>query len=61
MTAEPGMFCVSYLAGDLEHMRTVKEDKHQKFAQEHSANSYFVSAKTGESVSCLCGPNVFDV
>ncbi|BFY97012.1 hypothetical protein BsWGS_00051 [Bradybaena similaris] len=36
---------------DLEHMRTVKEDKHQKFAQEHSAISYFVSAKTGESVS----------
>ncbi|CAG5135071.1 unnamed protein product [Candidula unifasciata] len=36
---------------DLEHMRTVKEDKQQKFAQEHGMTSYFVSAKTGESVS----------
>ncbi|KAK7110992.1 ras-related protein Rab-28-like [Littorina saxatilis] len=38
---------------DLEHMRTVKQDKHQKFAQEHGMTSYFVSAKTGDSVS-LC-------
>ncbi|XP_064602235.1 LOW QUALITY PROTEIN: ras-related protein Rab-28-like [Liolophura sinensis] len=38
---------------DLEHMRTVKLDKHQRFAQEHSMSSHFVSAKTGDSVS-LC-------
>lgn len=38
---------------DLEHMRTVKQDKHQKFAQEHGMTSYFVSAKTGDSVN-LC-------
>lgn len=38
---------------DLEHMRTVKQDKHQKFANDHNMTNYFVSAKTGESVS-LC-------
>ncbi|KAK3582756.1 hypothetical protein CHS0354_015280 [Potamilus streckersoni] len=38
---------------DLEHMRTVKLDKHQRFAQEHGMSSHFVSAKTGDSVS-LC-------
>jgi len=35
---------------DLEHMRTVKVDKHQKFAQERGMSSHFVSAKTGDSV-----------
>lgn len=38
---------------DLEHMRTVKLEKHQKFAQENNLASHFVSAKTGDSVS-LC-------
>ncbi|XP_071476054.1 ras-related protein Rab-28-like [Diadema antillarum] len=38
---------------DLEHMRTVKVEKHQKLAQEHSLSSHFVSAKTGDSVN-LC-------
>ncbi|XP_023930805.1 ras-related protein Rab-28-like [Lingula anatina] len=38
---------------DLEHMRTVKLDKHQKFAQENGMSSHFVSAKTGDSVN-LC-------
>lgn len=38
---------------DLEHLRTVKQDKHQKFAQEHGMTSYFVSARTGDSVN-LC-------
>lgn len=38
---------------DLEHMRTVKLEKHQRFAQEHGMSSHFVSAKTGDSVS-LC-------
>ncbi|XP_063350428.1 ras-related protein Rab-28 isoform X3 [Pelmatolapia mariae] len=34
---------------DLEHMRTVKSDKHQRFCQENSLISQFVSAKTGDS------------
>ncbi|KAJ8317622.1 hypothetical protein KUTeg_005526 [Tegillarca granosa] len=38
---------------DLEHMRTVKVEKHQKYAQERGMSSHFVSAKTGDSVS-LC-------
>ncbi|XP_050397258.1 ras-related protein Rab-28 [Patella vulgata] len=36
---------------DLEHMRTVKQEKHQRFAQEHGMSSHFVSAKSGDSVS----------
>lgn len=36
---------------DLEHMRTVKLDKHQKFAHENAMSTHFVSAKTGDSVS----------
>ena len=40
---------------DLEHMRTVKPDKHQKFAQDHNMTSYFISAKTGDSVSTTAG------
>ncbi|CAL8271352.1 unnamed protein product, partial [Boreogadus saida] len=35
---------------DLEHMRTVKSDKHQRFCQENGLISQFVSAKTGDSV-----------
>lgn len=35
---------------DLEHMRTVKADKHQRFCQENSLISQFVSAKSGDSV-----------
>ncbi|CAB1337470.1 unnamed protein product [Coregonus sp. 'balchen'] len=35
---------------DLEHMRTVKVDKHQRFCQENSLISQFVSAKSGDSV-----------
>ncbi|KAI4888377.1 hypothetical protein NFI96_010910 [Prochilodus magdalenae] len=34
---------------DLEHMRTVKVDKHQRFCQENGLISQFVSAKTGDS------------
>ncbi|KAJ7419749.1 Ras-related protein Rab-28 [Pitangus sulphuratus] len=34
---------------DLEHMRTVKSDKHQRFCQENNFSSHFVSAKTGDS------------
>ncbi|XP_074130620.1 ras-related protein Rab-28 isoform X2 [Sminthopsis crassicaudata] len=35
---------------DLEHMRTVKSDKHLRFCQENGLSSHFVSAKTGDSV-----------
>ncbi|XP_021141823.1 ras-related protein Rab-28 isoform X6 [Columba livia] len=35
---------------DLEHMRTVKVDKHQRLCQENNFSSHFVSAKTGDSV-----------
>uniref|UniRef100_A0A6I8PC61 RAB28, member RAS onco family n=1 Tax=Ornithorhynchus anatinus TaxID=9258 RepID=A0A6I8PC61_ORNAN len=35
---------------DLEHLRTVKADKHLRFCQENGLSSYFVSAKTGDSV-----------
>lgn len=42
--------CVSS-AVDLEHLRTVKADKHQRFCQENGLISQFVSAKTGDSVS----------
>ncbi|KAI7789524.1 ras-related protein Rab-28 [Triplophysa rosa] len=38
---------------DLEHMRTVKMEKHQRFCQENGLMSQFVSAKTGDS-ACLC-------
>ena len=38
-------------------MRTIKMDRHQKFAGEHGMSSHFVSARTGDSVSTLnaCG------
>nr|XP_051685995.1 ras-related protein Rab-28 isoform X2 [Oryctolagus cuniculus] len=35
---------------DLEHMRTVKSEKHLRFCQENGFSSHFVSAKTGDSV-----------
>lgn len=37
-------------AADLEHMRTVKVDRHQRFCQENGTLSLFVSAKTGDTV-----------
>ena len=40
-------------SGDLEHLRTVKAERHQRFAKERDMLSYFVSAKTGESVENL--------
>ncbi|XP_067936026.1 ras-related protein Rab-28-like [Watersipora subatra] len=36
---------------DLEHMRTVKLEKHTKFAQENGLSSHYISAKTGDSVN----------
>lgn len=38
---------------DLEHMRTVKVDKHNKFALDNNMSSHFVSAKSGDLVN-LC-------
>ena len=37
----------------MEHLRAVKAEKHQRFAKERDMRSYFVSAKTGESVENL--------
>ena len=39
--------------GDLEHMRAVKQEKHNKFVKDKEMQSFMISAKTGESVSCL--------
>ena len=36
---------------DLVHLRTVKHDAHQKFAESFEIESYFVSAKTGDNVA----------
>ena len=44
-------FTIFVISGDLEHMRTIKIDQHQKFAGEHGMSSHFVSARTGDSVS----------
>jgi Ras-related protein Rab-28 len=38
---------------DQEHLRTVKSDRHHKFAQENGLLTYAVSAKTSEGVN-LC-------
>uniref|UniRef100_A0A8C6NIK0 Ras-related protein Rab-28 n=1 Tax=Nothobranchius furzeri TaxID=105023 RepID=A0A8C6NIK0_NOTFU len=46
---QPAVFLVGNKI-DLEHMRTVKADKHQRFCQENGLISQFVSAKTGDSV-----------
>ncbi|XP_034264760.1 ras-related protein Rab-28 isoform X2 [Pantherophis guttatus] len=49
---------------DLEHIRTVKIDKHLQFCQESHSSSHFVSAKTGDSVFlCFQGiaANLVDV
>eukprot|EP00743_Colponemidia_sp_Colp-15_P001948 GILK01002120.1.p1 GENE.GILK01002120.1~~GILK01002120.1.p1 ORF type:complete len:245 (+),score=40.48 GILK01002120.1:36-737(+) len=36
---------------DLNHVRTVKGEKHAQFADENELNSFFVSAKTGDQVN----------
>ena len=39
---------------DLSHSRVVSREKHNQFADENDAYSYFMSAKTGDMVqSCL--------
>merc|ERR1712060_525474 len=35
---------------DLQHLRTVKIEKHNQFADENDLYSYFVSARTGDQV-----------
>ena len=35
---------------DLEHLRVVKHERHQKWAADHGMTHHAVSAKTGESV-----------
>eukprot|EP00731_Ephydatia_muelleri_P020807 Em0013g534a len=37
---------------DLEHMRTVKKEKHNQLAQQNSMSSHFVSAKSNDMVDC---------
>eukprot|EP01083_Nonionella_stella_P274464 931678_1 len=39
-----------YLAEDLEHVRTVKSEKHLRLADERSMFGYFMSAKAGDNV-----------
>ncbi len=46
------IFYFEYL-GDLEHLRAVKPEKHHQFAKDKDMLSFFVSAKTGESVENL--------
>ncbi|CAJ0930778.1 unnamed protein product, partial [Mesorhabditis belari] len=38
---------------DLEHRRVIRIDKHNKFADEHGMTSFYVSAKTGDSVTLM--------
>jgi len=38
------------ITGDLEHMRTVKLEKHTSYAKQHGMSSHYLSAKTGDSV-----------
>lgn len=35
---------------DLEHMRVIKREKHEKFAKEKEMSHFCVSAKSGEDV-----------
>jgi GTPase SAR1 family protein len=39
------------VAADLNHMRAVKLDKHNGFADENDMYSYFVSAKSGDNIN----------
>jgi hypothetical protein len=34
-------------------MRAVKQEKHNKFVKDKEMQSFMISAKTGESVSCF--------
>ena len=41
----------AWVAVDLQHLRTVKLDKHAQFCEKHHAAGYFVSAKTGDNLN----------
>ncbi|KAE9555025.1 hypothetical protein FO519_001771 [Halicephalobus sp. NKZ332] len=43
----------NYEKADMEHRRSVRIDKHNKFAEKAGMSSYYTSAKTGDSVD-LC-------
>ena len=43
----------SSILGDLQHLRAVKEERHLQFAKSKDMLSFFVSAKTGESIETL--------
>ena len=36
---------------DLNHMQAVKPEQHEKFSEEESLYSFYVSAKTGDQIS----------
>lgn len=38
---------------DLEHRRVVRIERHTKFALQYGMSSYYVSAKTGDSVMLM--------
>jgi len=42
------------MLGDLSHMRAVKSEAHQRFAEENVLHSFMMSAKSGDQVhSCF--------
>merc|ERR1719273_2928577 len=50
---KPPIFALLANKIDQEHLRTVKSERHHKFAQENNLLTYAVSAKTSEGVN-LC-------
>jgi len=50
---KPPMYALVANKIDQEHLRTVKSDRHHRFAQDNSLLTYAVSAKTSEGVN-LC-------
>lgn len=50
---KPPLYALVANKVDLEHLRTIKSERHHRFAQEHGLLTYAVSAKTGEGVA-LC-------
>jgi Ras-related protein Rab-28 len=44
---------------DLSHMRVVKAEKHNQFADENDMYSYLVSAKTGDQVLIVRSDTAF--
>ena len=42
-----------FFSVDLDHMRAVKNDRHQKFATDNNMSSHFISARTDDQVPFL--------